>query len=159
MSHSFIEIHPDVSNSYLSVSCFLYQGSDFSITGLSGLTNQSSKVWNYNCQILNIPSVVSFSYKKKGPTRINLQKCPPLSFKVCSDSRPLSWWCYLSVSSSPAPFSFCFQSFQVSDSFPMSKFFPSSVQSTGASNSESVLPANIQDWFPLGLTGLIALQS
>ena len=66
MSHSFIEIHPDVSNSYLSVSCFPYQGSDFSITGLSGLTNQSSKVWNYNCQNLNIPSVVSFSYKKKG---------------------------------------------------------------------------------------------
>ena len=49
--------------------------------------------------------------------------------------------------------------FPASGSFPMSQFFPSGGQSTGASVSASVLPINIQDWFPLGLTGLISLQS
>ena len=57
------------------------------------------------------------------------------------------------------PFSSCLQSFPASGSFPMSQFFESGGQSTGASASPSVLPMNIQDWFPLGLTGLISLQS
>ena len=57
------------------------------------------------------------------------------------------------------PFSCCLQSFQASGSFPMNQFFASGGQSIGASASASVLPMNIQDWFPLGLTGLISLQS
>ena len=57
------------------------------------------------------------------------------------------------------PFSSCFQSFPASGSFPMSQFFESGGQSIGASASSSVLPMNIQDWFPLGLTGLISFQS
>ena len=57
------------------------------------------------------------------------------------------------------PFSSCLQSFSASGSFPMSQFFTSSGQSIGASASVSVLPMNIQDWFPLGWTGLISLQS
>ena len=56
-------------------------------------------------------------------------------------------------------FSSCLQSFPASGSFPMSEFFPSGGQSIGTSASASVLPMNIQDWFPLGLTGLISLQS
>ena len=56
-------------------------------------------------------------------------------------------------------FSFCFQSFSASGSFPMSWFFTSHGQSIGVSASESVLPMTIQDSFPLGLTGLISLQS
>ena len=66
-------------------------------------------------------------------------------------------WCYLTISSSAAS-SFCFQSFQAPESFPMRQFFTLGSQSIGASASATVLPVNIQDWFPLGLTGLI-LQS
>ena len=76
--------------------------------------------------------------------------CPPLSPRVCSDSYPLSRWCYLTISSSSSPFFFCLQSFPASGSFPMSELFVSSGQSFGA--SALVLPKNIQDWFPLGLT-------
>ena len=81
--------------------------------------------------------------------------CPPLSPGVCSNSYPLSWWCYLTVSSSAA--SFCLQSFQASGSFPMSQLFASGGQSLGA--SATVLPMNIQGWFPLGFTISISLLS
>ena len=85
--------------------------------------------------------------------------CPSLSPGVCSNSCPLSQWCYLSISSSAAPFSFCLQSFPASGSFPMSWLFASGGQSIGASALASVLPMNIQDWFPLGWTGFISLLS
>ena len=83
--------------------------------------------------------------------------CPPLSSGVCSNPCPLSWWCYLTISSFVTPFSFCLQSFPASESFPMSWLFASGGQSIGA--SASVLPKNIQGWFPLGLIGLIFLLS
>ena len=83
--------------------------------------------------------------------------CPPLSLRVCSDSCPLSWWCCLTISPSAASFSSCPQSFPTSGYFPKSRLFISGGQSIGA--SASVLPMNIQGWFPLGLTGLISLQS
>ena len=86
----------------------------------------------------------------------------PLSFIVswnCSNSWPLTWWCYLTILSSATLFSFCFQSFPESGSFPMSCRFTLGGQGIGASVSASALPMNIQDWFPLGLTGLISLQS
>ena len=85
--------------------------------------------------------------------------CPSLSPGVCSDSRPLSQWCYPTISSSAAFFSFCPQSFPASGSFPMSWLFASGGQKIGASASASVLPMNIEGWFPLGLTGLISFQS
>ena len=75
---------------------------------------------------------------------------------VCSNSCQLSQWCHLTISSSVVPFSSCLQSFPASGSSPMSLIFVSSGQSIGA--SASVLPMNIQGWFPLGLTGLISLQ-
>ena len=81
-----------------------------------------------------------------------------LSPRVCSNSCPLSWWYYPTISSSVAPFSTCPQSFPTSGSFPMSWLFDSSVQSIRASASASILPLNIQGWFPLGLTSLISLQ-
>ena len=68
------------------------------------------------------------------------------------------WWCHPTISSSVIPFS-CLQSFSASGSFPVSQFFASGGQSIGASASASVPPVNIQDWFPLELTGLISLQS
>ena len=78
--------------------------------------------------------------------------------RVCSSSCPLSWWCYLSILCSAAPFSFCLQSFPESGSFSISWLFASGGQSIGASASQ-VLPMNIQDWFPLGWTDLSSLQS
>ena len=68
------------------------------------------------------------------------------SLRVCSNSCPLSRWCYLTISSSVAPFSSCPQSFPASESFPMSWLFPSGGQSIGA--SATILPMSIQDWFP-----------
>ena len=85
--------------------------------------------------------------------------CPSLSPEVCSNSCPLSWWCYLTVSSSVVPFFSCPQSSPPSESFPMSWHFTSGGQSIGASASASVLPMNIQVWIPLGLTGFISLLS
>ena len=84
--------------------------------------------------------------------------CPPLSSRVCLNSCPLSQWSHPTISPSVVPFSSCLHSSPASESFPMSQLFASSGQSIGASASASVLPMNIQDWFPLGLTGLI-LQS
>ena len=78
---------------------------------------------------------------------------------ACSNSCPSSRWCHLTILSSVIPFSCCLQSFPASGSFPMSQFFPSGGQRIGVSTLVSVLPINIQDWFPLGLTGLIPLQS
>ena len=78
---------------------------------------------------------------------------------ACSNSCPSSQWCHPTILSSVISFSSCTQSFPVSGSFPMSQFFISGGQSVGASASASVISMNIQDWFPLGLTGWISLPS
>ena len=78
---------------------------------------------------------------------------------ACSNSSPLSQWCHPTISSSFIPFSSCLHSFPASGSFPISQSFTSGGQTIRASTSTSVLPMNIHDWFPLGLTGLIPLQS
>ena len=83
--------------------------------------------------------------------------CPPPIPGVCSNSCPLSQQCHPTISSSVIPFYSCLLSFPASGAFPMSRVFASSGQSIGA--SASVLPINIQDGFPLGLTSLISLQS
>ena len=98
---------------------------------------------------------MSDSLRLHGLQHIRLP-CPLMSPRFCSSSCPLSQWYYLTISSSAALFSFCLQSFPASKSFPISHLFTSSGQSIGA--SASVLPMNIQDWFPLGLTGLISLK-
>ena len=86
--------------------------------------------------------------------------CPSLSPRVCSNSsHPLHWWCHPTISSSVAFFSFCFQSFPASGSFPVSQFLASVGQSIEASSSASVLSMTIHSWFPLGLTCLISLLS
>ena len=83
----------------------------------------------------------------------------PVSPGVCSNSCPLSWGCRRTMSSCVTPFSSYLQSFPASGPFPMSRFFTSGGQSTGASASTLVFPMNIQCWFPLGLTGLVTLHS
>ena len=85
--------------------------------------------------------------------------CLSLSPRVYSDSRPSSQWCHPTITSSVTPFSSCLQSFPASGSFQVSQLFSSGGQSIGASASASVLPMTIQGWFPVGLTGLISLQS
>ena len=84
--------------------------------------------------------------------------CPLPIPGVYSNSYPLSWWCHPIISSSVVPFFSRLQSFPASGYFPMSQFFASGGQSIGVSASASVLPMNIQDWFPLGWTGWISLQ-
>ena len=78
---------------------------------------------------------------------------------VYSNSCPSNRWCHPAISSSVAPFSSCPQSLPASGSFPMSQLFAWGGQSIGVSASASVLPVNTQDWFPLGWTGWISLQS
>ena len=85
--------------------------------------------------------------------------CPSPTPGVYSNSCPLSWWCHPTTSSSVVPFSFCLQSLPASGSFQMSQLFASGGQSIGVSASTSVLPMNIQDWFPLGWTSWVSLQS
>ena len=125
----------DSSNSiFLSQECCVYQSLQFS------------------------RSVVSDSLQPHEPQHAR-PPCPSPSPRVYPNSCPLSWWCHPSISSSVFPFSSCLQSFPASGSFQMSHLFASGGQSIRVSVSTSVLPMNTQDWFPLGWTGWISLQS
>ena len=84
--------------------------------------------------------------------------CPSPTPRVHPNSCPLSWWCHPTISSSLVPFSSCPQSFPASGSFPMSQLFSSGGHSIGVS-VQSVPPMNTQDWYPLGWTSWISLQS
>ena len=103
-------------------------------------------------------TLVSDSLQPHGLQHARLP-CPSPTPRACSNSCPSSWWYHPTISSSVLPFSSCLQSFPASGSFPMSQFFASGGQSIEASASVSVLPMNIQDWCPLGLTSLSSLQS
>ena len=85
--------------------------------------------------------------------------CPFPAPRYCSNSCPSSQWCHPTILSFVIPFSSCLQSFPASGSLLMSQFFAWGGQSIGVSASASVLPINIQGWFPLGWTGWISLQS
>ena len=103
-------------------------------------------------------SVVSDSLRPHGLQHARLP-CPSPTPAAYSNSCPSCWWCHPIILSSIVPFSSCLQSFPASWSFPMSWFFASGSQSIGVSALTSVLLLNIQDWFPLGWTGWISLQS
>ena len=119
---------------------------------------KNSPEWELHSIVQFIRSVVSDSLRPHGLQHARLP-CPSLTLGVNSNSCPLSWWCHLTILSSVVPFSSCLQSFPTSGPFQMSQFFVSDGQSIGASASASVLPMNIQDWFPLGWTVWISLQS
>ena len=85
--------------------------------------------------------------------------CPSPTPGGCSNLFPSSRWCYQTISSSVVPFFSFLQYFTASGSFPMSQYFSSVSQNIGVSVSASVPPMNIHNWFPLGWTGLISLQS
>ena len=103
-------------------------------------------------------SVMSSSLQPYGIQHIRLP-CPTPTPRAYSNSCTSSQWCHPASSSSAITFSSCPQSFPASGSFQMSQLFTSGGQSTGVSASASVLPMNIQDWFPLGWTDWISLQS
>ena len=103
-------------------------------------------------------SVVSDSLQPHGQQHAR-PPCPSPTPRAYSNSCPLHQWCHPAISSSVVPFSSCLQSFPASGSFPVSWFFTSGGQSIGVSASASVLTMNIQDWYPLGWTDLISLQS
>ena len=106
-----------------------------------------------------IHSVMSDSLWPRGLQHARLP-CPSPIPGASSNSCPLSQWCHTTtISSSVIPFSSCLQSFPASGSFPVSQFFASGGQRIAVSTSASVLPMNIQDWFPLGRTSCIFLQS
>jgi len=100
----------------------------------------SSSLWPHELQLVRFP-------------------CPLPTPGVNSNSCTSNQLCHPTISFSVVPFSFSLQSFPTSGAFPVSQFFTSGGQSFGVSAWASVLPMNIQDWFPLGLTGLISLQS
>ena len=102
-------------------------------------------------------SVVSDSLWPQGLQHARLP--PSTTPGVSSNSCPLSQWCHPTISSSVVPFTSHLQSFPAWRSFQMSQLFTSGGQSTGVSASASVLPKNTQDWFPIGWTGWISLQS
>ena len=103
-------------------------------------------------------SVMSDSLRPHEPQHAR-PLCPSPTPRVHPNPCPLSRWCHPNISSSVVPFSSCPQYFPASGSFQMSQFFASGGQSIGVSASTSVLPMNIQDWFPLGWTGWTSLLS
>ena len=103
-------------------------------------------------------SVMSDSLRPHEPQHAT-PPCPTPTPGAYPNSCPLSWWCHPTISSSVIPFSSCLQSFPASGSFQMSQLFASGCQSIGVSASASILPMNIQHWFPLGWTGWISLLS
>ena len=109
------------------------------------------------CSVQFSCTVVSTSLQPHGLQHAR-PPCASTAPRACSNSCPLSLWSHPTTSSSVVPFSFCFEFFPASGSFLMSQFFTSGDQTIGASASTSVLSMNIQDLFPLGLTGLISLQ-
>ena len=133
--------------------------------GLSKITGTKHKITRkcilYYIIIISVQfshSVTSDSLRPQGPQHAR-PPCPSPTPRVYSNSCPLSQWRHPTISSSIVPFSSRLQSFPASRSFSMSLFFTSGGLSIGVSASVSVLRMNIQDWFPLGLIGLISLLS
>ena len=107
----------------------------------------------YECMSVQFSiSVMSNSLWPHGLQHARLP-CPPPTPEACLNPCPSRKWCHPTISSSVIPFSSCPQSFPASGSFQMGQLFASGGQSIGVSASASVLPINIQDWFPLGLNG------
>ena len=125
------------------------------------LSCKISNIWSltirYTHSVQFSHSVVSNSLQHHGLQHARLPCRSPTPW-ACSNSHPSSWWGHPTISSSAIPFSSHLQSFSASGSFQMRQFFSSGGQNIGPATSASVLPMNIQDWFPLGLTRLISLQ-
>ena len=118
------------------------------------LSHQGNPFWYLSVQLLSRVRLLSAPWTAAHQASMSITNSQSLP-----NSCPLSWWCHPTISYSVIPISSCLQSFPASRSFPKSQFFTSGGQSIGLSASASVLSMNFQDRFPLGLTGLISLQS
>ena len=117
-----------------------------------------SKIIIICCHEYLFSSVVPDSLQPHG-LQLARPPCSSPTPGIYSNSCSLSWWCHPTILFSVIPFSSCLQSFPASGSFTISQLFASGGQSIEISASASVLPINIQNWFPLKWTGLISLQS
>ena len=118
--------------------------------------SETMLLFSLNPSVQFTHSVTSDSLQPHGLQHTRLP-CPSPMPRAYLNSCPSSRWCHPTTSSSAIPFSSCLQSSPASGSFPISQFFSSGGQSIGVSASASVLPMNIQEWFPLGWTGWISL--
>ena len=134
----------------------MFASIQFKILGKEMLPQLEKRNLTFSVQFSR--SVVPNSFQPRGLQHARFP-CPSATPRACSNSCPLSRRCHPTISSSVIPFSSCLQSFPALGSFSASQFFASGGQSIGVSASTSVLPVNIQDWFPSGLTSLISLQS
>ena len=125
---------------------------------LMGRVDLTSLKQGARIQFSLVYSVVSDSLQPHGLQHAR-PPCPSPTPGIYSNSCLLSWWCHPIISSFVVPFPSCLQSFQASGFFQMSQLLASGGQCIGVSASTSVVPMNIQDWFPLGWTGWISLQS
>ena len=135
--------------------------SSFPESGRVKISDSNNELWALDPPFSSVQfshSVVSDSVRPHEPQH-GRPPYPPPTPGVHPNPCPSSRWCHPTISSSVIPFSSCLQSFPASESFPMSQLFAWGGQSIGVSASTSVLPMNIQDWFPLGWTGCISLQS
>ena len=123
-----------------------------------------SNIWSLSLGPLKsyiqlLPFLCCYSVPKSSPTLCDPMDCEMLGFPVLhylpDFAQIHSQWCYPTISYSATLFFFCLQSFPASESFPMISVFSSGGQCIGASASASLLPMNIQGWFPLGSTDLI----
>ena len=129
----------------------------FTISSKTDLSNKHTlKTTCHSVQFSR--SVLYDSLRPQGLQHARLPCLSPTP-RAYSNSCPSHQWCHPTISSSFVPFSSCLQSFPASGPFPMSWFFTSGGQHIGVSASASVLPMNIQSWFPLGLTDWISLKS
>ena len=139
----------------------LFSSNSFHCSLKKALLSLLDILWNSALSwvlLLSSPKVVSNSLSPYGLQYTRLPSPSPYP-RFCSKLCPLSQWCHPTISTTAVPFSSWLQSFPASGSFPMSQYFTSGGQRIGASASASILPMNIQGWFPLGLTGWITLKS
>ena len=136
-------VYPGPPNPHVWTRCVLCPVNFFT-SGLSSV--------QFSCSVMS-------NYFRPHALQHTRPPCPSPTPGVYPNLSPLSWWCHPIISSSAVPFSSHLQSFPSSGSFQMNQLFTSGSQSIGVSASASVLPINIQDWFPLAWTGWISLQS
>ena len=118
---------------------------------------ENGKIWKH-VSVQSSHLLIADSMGPHGLQQTRLP-CPSPTPRACSNSCPSSLWWHQTIPSSVIRFSSCLQSCPALGAFPMSQFFASGGQNFGVSASASVLPMNIQEWSPLGLTGLISLLS